>query len=184
MELVTWLEHATCWLRISCTTDCATLAFHLIFLLDNRNNISHLTHPVKFRFKTALKIILASQFDNFLYLCRVSCKISPSIIRLFSENHAFFRQALFYSFDKVLYFLKIFFWKTAKFSSLFFAYILRYIYIMFLIILHYKKLYTFSTRFSTSIKLLKYKEYLQFSKNCQKAQTLFYLFLFSLFLLT
>ena len=29
LELVGWLEHLTCWLRISCSTDWATLAFML-----------------------------------------------------------------------------------------------------------------------------------------------------------
>ena len=39
LELVMWLEHTTCWLRISCSTDWATLAFpmrigsrHILFI--------------------------------------------------------------------------------------------------------------------------------------------------------
>ena len=119
MELVTRLEHATCWLRISCTTDCATLAFHSIFLLDNRNNISHLTHPVKFRFKTPLKLIPAYQFDNFLYLCKGSCKISPSTIWLFSENPPISRQAFFLLFRKFYIFSKFFRKKTQNFRLFF-----------------------------------------------------------------
>ena len=31
MELVGWLEHLTCWLRISCSTDWATLAYSVVF---------------------------------------------------------------------------------------------------------------------------------------------------------
>ena len=30
LELMMWLEHTTCWLRISCSTDWATLAYSLL----------------------------------------------------------------------------------------------------------------------------------------------------------
>ena len=42
MELVMWLEHTTCWLRISCTTDCATPANLLTTLLLYRTT-AHLS---------------------------------------------------------------------------------------------------------------------------------------------
>ena len=40
VELVMWLEHTTCWLRISCSTDWAILAYHM-FAFFSLNILAH-----------------------------------------------------------------------------------------------------------------------------------------------
>ena len=46
VELVGWLEHLTCWLRISCSTDWATLAYAVACPIRARESIAYFTGTV------------------------------------------------------------------------------------------------------------------------------------------
>ena len=56
LELVMWLEHTTCWLRISCTTDCATPAYWIL--------TTYLLYPIL----SLLSISFYKKGEHFFFL--------------------------------------------------------------------------------------------------------------------
>ena len=78
VELMMWLEHTTCWLRISCSTDWATLAYlcDLPGSLQSENyfiTVSFCRQLVIFNFRR--RSIFAAFCIIRSVFCRKSCKI-------------------------------------------------------------------------------------------------------------
>ena len=155
LELMMWLEHTTCWLRISCSTDWATLAYGILWsqrpqCIDDstifRFRQYDLWIPLRISFS---RLSIQSQRILLFVLCRISCRIRQSILTRtggFRLNHPVYfffrhRSPLFF-FPKFRHFFSVFS-HLLVFSSEF------YIYITILIILIYGELFTFSTWFST-----------------------------------
>ena len=79
LELVGWLEHLTCWLRISCSTDWATLASKVyepypkrLIPLQTRLIISQFSYSVNTFFPSILYALYPVYYG--WYFCRTSCK--------------------------------------------------------------------------------------------------------------
>ena len=75
LELVGWLEHLTCWLRISCSTDWATLAF--LFLTATIIPYFYPSVNTLFSFLRQYSYLVFVYY--YMYYCKFSCKINAGV---------------------------------------------------------------------------------------------------------
>ena len=151
LELVMWLEHTTCWLRISCSTDWATLAHflqlaHSITCLSGCQQKSSTITICFHAWKNVAFLHKLSIFFASCQLCRI-CTVTPP------EKHALFQA----------------FPPAEKIKVLTFPW--QYVYITFCRLPVCCELSTFSTDFSTPDFLFYFKCLLRFCINKETVET-------------
>ena len=153
MELVGWLEHLTCWLRISCSTDWATLAY-----LIQRSCLQTWTTGMIPHFFRIVNRNLCCLLPSIQPLCILQFVFLQEYLRFFTRRFLLFQRVstdYFCQWQKTIKFCSIDFYKNYTLSQNFNCFFggsqPYWVYVIFCKAILYQKLFTFSTWFSTSV---------------------------------